>query len=215
MNARIRNLYGLIVVLLLLLVGFTSYWSVFDADSLQANRNNRLPLLEQQQIRRGLIFAGNGSLLARNRTAKVGGTRFYSRVYPQGSVFGHPVGYSFVDVSSAGLERYYNNDLTGQGNEFSNLFDRLRGKQQEGDDLHTALNPDAQRVALDQLAGRPGGVVAIEPQTGRVLVMASVPGYDPNQVGRNFARAQPRPARRRCSTATRRAATRRDRPSRS
>ena len=188
MNARIRNLYGLIVLLLLVLIGFTSYWSVFDADSLQANRNNRLPLLEQQQIRRGLIVAGDGSLLARNRTAKVGGTRFYSRVYPEGSVFGHPVGYSFVDVQSAGLERYYNNDLTGQGNEFTNLFERLRGKQQEGDDLRTSLDPTAQKVALDQLGGRAGGVVAIEPQTGRLLVMASVPGYDPNQVGRNFAK---------------------------
>ena len=57
MNARIRNLFGLVVLLFALLIGFTSYWSVFDADDLAKNSANKRPLLEEQQIRRGLIFA--------------------------------------------------------------------------------------------------------------------------------------------------------------
>ena len=67
MNARIRNLFGLVVLLFAVLIGFTSYWSVFDADELEANRANKRPLLEEQQIRRGLIFARDGTVLARNR----------------------------------------------------------------------------------------------------------------------------------------------------
>jgi len=35
-NTRIRNLFGLVVVLFGVLIGFTSYWSVFDADELEA-----------------------------------------------------------------------------------------------------------------------------------------------------------------------------------
>ena len=67
MNARIRHLFGLVVLLFAVLIGFTSYWSVFDADGLEANPANKRPLLEEQQIRRGLILARDGTVLARNR----------------------------------------------------------------------------------------------------------------------------------------------------
>jgi peptidoglycan glycosyltransferase len=194
-NARIRYLYGTFVVLLLLLIGFTSYWSVFDADSLRANRANKLPLLQQQQVRRGLILAADGTVLARSKA--IGGreqARFYKRIYPDGSLFAHPVGYSFVEQDTAGLERHYNDELTGQGNEFATLLDRLRGKRREGEDLDTALDRAAQRAAFDGLAGRRGGVVAIQPQTGRVRVMASLPSYDPNTVPRRLRQLNRDPA---------------------
>ena len=35
MNVRIRSLFGLVVLLFARAVGFTSYWSVFDADGLR------------------------------------------------------------------------------------------------------------------------------------------------------------------------------------
>jgi peptidoglycan glycosyltransferase len=47
----------------------------------------------------------------------------------------------------------------------------------------TTLDPAAQRVALQGLAGRKGAVVALDPQTGAIKVMASVPGYNPNDIG--------------------------------
>jgi len=63
-NARIRNLFGLVVGLFAVLIAFTTYWSVFEADELEANRANKRPLLEEQQIRRGLILARDGAVLA-------------------------------------------------------------------------------------------------------------------------------------------------------
>jgi len=186
-NARIRNLFGLVVLLFALLIGFTSYWSVFAADDLAKNSANKRPLLEEQQIRRGLIVAPDGTVLARNRA--VGNSpRFYERVYPQGALFGHPVGYSFVERGRVGLERYYNDDLTGKTEEFKTLLDKLRGKEREGHDVFTSLDPQAQRTALAGLAGRAGSVVALDPRSGEVLVMASVPGYDPNSVPSDFQR---------------------------
>ena len=66
-----------------MLIAFTTYWSVFEADELEANRANKRPLLEEQQIRRGLIVARDGTVLARNRA--VGDSpRFYERIYPDG-----------------------------------------------------------------------------------------------------------------------------------
>jgi len=188
MNARITHLFGIAVVLFAALVGFTSYWSVFHAGALEANRANKRPLLEQQRVRRGLILARDGTVLARNKSTGSGANKFYSRTYPDGSLFPHTVGYNYVSRGNSALERKYNDDLTGKANEIQTAFDELRGKKREGNDLTTALDPTAQRVALSGLAGRAGSVVAIEPQTGLVRVMASVPGFDLNAVPDNFAR---------------------------
>jgi peptidoglycan glycosyltransferase len=186
-NLRIRHLFGLVLVLFALLIGFTSYWSVFDADGLEANTANKRGLLEEQRIRRGLIFARDGTVLARNKVVGKGDTRFFRRIYPADGLFAHAVGYNFVERGRAGMERSHNDDLTGETDEFTTIFDELRGREREGDDLVTSLDPQAQRVAINALAGRAGSVVAIEPQTGRINVMASVPGYDPNRVPRDFA----------------------------
>ena len=186
-NLRIRHLFALLLVLFGLLIAFTSYWSVLDAKDLEANTANKRGLLEEQRIRRGLIFARDGTVLARNRVVGRGDSRFYRRTYPVDGLFAHAVGYNFVERGRSGIERSHNDDLTGDTNEFTTLWDELRGHQREGDDVVTSLDPNAQRVAINALAGRAGSVVAIEPQTGRVNVMASVPGFDPNGVPRDFA----------------------------
>jgi penicillin-binding protein A len=186
-NLRIRHLFALLLVLFGLLIAFTSYWSVLDAKDLEANTANKRGLLEEQRLRRGLIFARDGTVLARNRVVGRGDSRFYRRTYPVDGLFAHAVGYNFVERGRSGIERSHNDDLTGDTNEFTTLWDELRGHQREGDDVVTSLDPNAQRVAINALAGRAGSVVAIEPQTGRVNVMASVPGFDPNRVPRDFA----------------------------
>jgi penicillin-binding protein A len=188
MNVRIRYVYGLIVLLFAVLVGFTSYWSVFDAEGLEANTANKRVLLEEQQVRRGLIFADDGTVLARNRVTGRGQTRFFKRLYPTDDLFSHVVGYNFVQRGRAGIERSHNDELSGKVSEFTSFWDELRGKDREGDDLVTTLDPAAQRTALQALGGRAGSVVAIEPQTGWVRVMAAVPGYDPNLVPNDFSK---------------------------
>ena len=64
----------------------------------------------------------------------------------------------------------------------SSIVDDLSGKRTVGDDVVTNLDPGAQRVALQALGGRRGSVVAIEPATGKVRVMASTPGFDPGDL---------------------------------
>jgi penicillin-binding protein A len=179
MNAPIARLFVVVVVLFGVLVGFTSRWTVFEADALRDNPKNRRELLEEQQIRRGLIRAADDAVLARSLKQA---DNSYVRTYPAGRLFSHAVGYSFVRQGRAGLERYYDDDLSGRNSELGSLIDRLSGSEQEGDNLLTSLDPGAQRVALQQLGGRKGAVVALDPKTGAIRVMASVPGYDPNTV---------------------------------
>jgi penicillin-binding protein A len=185
-NARINRLFFLVVILFAVLIGFTSYWSVIDAEGLEDNEANRRPLLEQQRVRRGLIYARDGAVLARNVSRGRGSDRFYRRIYPTAGLFAHPVGYSFVERGRTGLERSYEDDLAGEKGEFGTLLDEIRGADREGDDLITSLDSQTQQVARDGLAGRAGSVVALEPQTGRVLAMVSIPSYDPNDVLNRF-----------------------------
>ena len=96
MNRQIVKLFGFIVVLFAVLFGFTSYWSVFDAQALKEKDANKRPLLEQQQIKRGQILAADGTVIAHSVAKGKGDELRYVRRYPEGALFGHPIGYSFV-----------------------------------------------------------------------------------------------------------------------
>jgi penicillin-binding protein A len=182
-NAQIRQLYGLFALLFAVLVGFTSYWAVVDAEGLEENRFNRRALIEEQTIPRGLIFASDGrTVLARNRARQRGETRIFTREYPTGGTYAHPVGYSFIENGRRGLELSRNDDLAGEEDEFETIFSGLEGRDREGFDVVTNLDVAGTRAAIAGLAGRKGGVVAIEPQTGKVRVMVSIPEYDPNLI---------------------------------
>jgi peptidoglycan glycosyltransferase len=109
----------------------------------------------------------------------------YVREYPDGPLYAHPVGYAFANFGSAGLEQFYNDDLIGQGDDLESIFGNLN-EEDPGDDLKTTIDSEAQRTAVEALGGRPGAIVALEPDTGAVKVMASVPSYDPNQVPDRF-----------------------------
>jgi penicillin-binding protein A len=179
----IMRLFATIVLLFAILVVWTSKWSVLDAKDLRDNALNKRPLLAQLHIKRGAIKAGDGAVLARSVRGP-GGT--FRRTYPTGSLFGHPVGYANLALQQlSGIERYRNDELSGQGDELGSLADQLQGKRQQGDTVITTLDPEAQRIATEQLeaTGAPGSVVVLDPRSGAVKVMASVPAYDPNDLG--------------------------------
>jgi peptidoglycan glycosyltransferase len=171
------------MVLFAVLVGFTAWWSVFNAKELKASKYNHRPLYEQQQIPRGRILADDGTVIAKSIPQGKGTNRTYVRHYPTGKLFGHPIGYSFIEVTQSEFEKFHNEELTGEESEFGTILNELTGQKQEGEQIVTNLDPHAQEVAMNALeAAGFGAVVAIEPSTGAVKVMASTPGYNPNSV---------------------------------
>lgn len=188
MNRQIVKLFAFIVVLFGVLIGFTSYWSVFEAEALKEKNANKRPLFEQQQIPRGRILTADGVLIAKSVPKGRGADKRYVRRYPEGSLFGHPIGYSFMRLGDTEFEQFHNEELIGEEGEFVSIADELLGHNQEGNDIVTNLDADAQRTAMAALEEVGfGAVVAIEPDTGAVKVMASNPSFDPNQVGENFS----------------------------
>jgi peptidoglycan glycosyltransferase len=179
-NRPIVRLYGLVVVLFAVLVGFTSRWTIFQASSLRENSLNRRGLLEQQRIARGPILASDGTVLAHSKRGAEG---VYERSYPTGSLFGNTVGYYFTNRGAAGLERFRSAALNGQTDTgLQAILDQLQGHKPTGEKVLTTLDPKAQRVAVEALGEHKGAVVALEPRSGAVTVMASSPSYNPNSV---------------------------------
>jgi penicillin-binding protein A len=179
-NRPITRLYALVVVLFALLVAFTSRWTIFEASSLRENKLNARALLQQQRIDRGPIVAADGTVLARSHRRAEG---IYERSYPTGSLFANTVGYYFTNLSSTGIERFRSAYLNGQTDTgLQAILDQLQGHKPTGEKIVTTLDPKAQRVAAGALAEHKGAVVALEPRSGAVTVMAYSPSYDPNSL---------------------------------
>ena len=193
MNRPIVHLFALFTLLFTVLVVFTSRWSVLEAQSLTDSAVNRRPLLEQQKIPRGLIYARDGTVLAANRRVGSRQTQRYVRRYPTDSLFSHAVGYSFIERGRSGLEQSENSVLTGTGSEFATLVQELSGEQ-EGDNLRTTLDSRLQEAARSALGSRRGSIVAIEPATGRVRAMVSIPDFDPNSIPDSFEELSSEPS---------------------
>ena len=192
MNRQITKLALLGIGLLTALIVATTYWQTWASAGLADRQDNEIQRVAQFSIRRGLIRAADGTILASNRIKNVGGQKLYLRRYPQGSLFAHLVGYSTQSRSRAGLEASLNDYLTGANANLDTVLkttlDKIRGATIKGNDVWLAVKPGPQRVAMQQLAGKCGSVVALDPRTGKLLVMASRPTYDPNLVESNFDR---------------------------
>ena len=62
-----------------------------------------------------------------------------------------------------------------------------------GENLYTTLDVDLQEYAYELMQNKKGGIVAIEPSTGEILVKMSSPGYDPQLMvgldrGKNYSK---------------------------
>jgi len=203
MNTEIRRVAFVALALIGALVVGTTYWQAWAAGDLAARQDNAIKRVAEFKVKRGLIYAADGSVVAANRVVKRNGQTFYLRRYPQRSLVSNIVGYSTQARFRAGLERSLNDYLTGSNSNLHTLvqttLDGLVGKTVKGNSLVLTIDPEVQRTAQRALGTNCGAAVAIEPTTGRVLAMATSPRYDPNVIDRDFqsivnTRASCRPA---------------------
>jgi len=130
---------------------------------------------------------------------------YLNRRYPYGTEFAHVIGYvgrideadlaKMGDVDSAlthtgkaGLERYYEDALRGKVG-YEKIETNVEGRALRrlgqvpavpGADLKLSVDLDLQRAMVAAFGDMDGSAVAIDPRTGEILAMVSLPSYDPN-----------------------------------
>jgi peptidoglycan glycosyltransferase len=194
MNRQVSHIGVAALVLLAALIVGTTYWQTWANAGLAERQDNDIRLVAQFTIKRGKIYASDGrTLLATNVKKRIGGQTLYFRRYPTGPLFSDVVGYSTRTRNQSGLERSYNDYLTGSNANLDTVFrsaiDKLKGATVTGNDLVLTIKPGLQALSRRLLQGKCGAVVAIEPSTGRVLAMATSPSYNPNLIETRFAQA--------------------------
>jgi len=143
----------------------------------------------QYNPRHTAIAVGRGSILASDGTP-LAITRGRKRAYPQGALVAQAVGYASARYGTAGLEDAYDRVLTAHTDAvdpLSQLAQILAGKRgaPRGADIVTTLDLTVQGALVTGLSrhARAAGIV-LDPRTGAVLALASVPSYDPNALER-------------------------------
>lgn len=95
------------------------------------------------------------------------------------------MGYS--TVGKTGIESLANFELLrSHTNLIEQTADEIMGRKSVGDNVVTTLNVNLQQIASDALGKHRGAVIAIEPDTGKILCMVSKPSFDPNTVAANW-----------------------------
>jgi len=186
-NRQLNRLALVAIALIGALVVATTYWQTWASAGLKDRQDNAIERVVQFTIARGLIEGfGKRTVLATNVKRKQGGQTLYYRRYPQHGLAAQTVGYSTASRSQAGLERSMNDYLTGANtnltNAFKEIIDRLGSATVHGNNLVLTIRPKVQRLAQQLLGNQCGAVVAMNPHTGAVYVMASSPTYDPNLI---------------------------------
>lgn len=177
MNRSLRRLYIATAACFGLLILMLGYWQVVAAGGLDEREGNPYRAQRERLIDRGRIISADGVTLATTRSRRVKGQKVFARVYPQGDLAPHVIGYASPKQGKTGLESTYNRFLSGSyGTE--PLLQRLNLKEKRGANVRITLDTRVQKAAVAGLAGRTGAVVALDPRTGAVLAMASLPGFD-------------------------------------
>lgn len=130
---------------------------------------------------------------------------YLSRVYPHRDLLAHVVGYvgridqrdldqlgeastPFSHTGKTGLERYYEDALRGKVG-FQHIETNVDGRALRtlgtvpatpGSDLRLGIDLDLQRAMVEAFGELEGAAVAMDPRSGEILAMVSLPSFDPN-----------------------------------
>ena len=166
------------VFLFVLMIGYLSYINIFKAKELNSSSYNTKQDANMDKYIRGSILSADGSVLARTDVSETGEE---TRVYPYANVFSHVIGYS--SNGKSGLESSCNKDLlSSHASVLTQIRDEAENEKMRGDTVVVTLNAALQNAAYEALGSYNGAVVALEPDTGKILAMVSKPDFDPNSI---------------------------------
>jgi penicillin-binding protein 2 len=182
-NRGLKFLRLLYVLMAFFVFGFHIYWAKYAEES-----NPKFQQLNYKDLRnrrlteanlRGWILDRSGKLEKALARYKIDSQKNIVREYPLDSATVHLLG---TERGDPGLERSL------FGFELGAIPDSLQIalgqtlKQKASQDVRLTIDRDLQTAIVDQLKGRKGAVVILNPQTGDILGMYSNPSYSVNDV---------------------------------
>jgi penicillin-binding protein A len=185
MNRPIRLLsIGCILLFMALLLNI-NYVQFVNADNL-ANHSGNTRVQEAEFSReRGPILVADDTVAV---SRPVDDRYEFLRRYPQGKMYAPVTGFYSYLFGSSGIELTENSILSGQDPALfvNRVVDLVTSQQPQGGSVLLTLDRNAQQAAYHGLVNLPGdakgAVVAIQPDTGDILAMASLPSYNPNRL---------------------------------
>lgn len=160
------------------------WWSYMRGPDLLTRTDNPRRALNDRFVYRGALLARGDTTLAETNGQSGELSRGYA--YP---ALGPITGYNHPIYGQAGLEASLDPTLRGiEGNDSTTIawHHLLYGQPPPGLDVRLTLDLELQILADDLLNGHTGALILLNAETGEILVMASHPGFDPNQLDNDW-----------------------------
>lgn len=166
----------------LCLIGYFVYFQVVVSSNVITSPYNKRQDTFADRVVRGELLTEDGIVIATTNVSSDGSEK---RMYPQGDLFAHAVGYA--SHGKSGIELLANYQLLTSHAYFLERFvNEVQEEKNIGDNVVTTLNFELQKAAYDALGSYDGAVIAMEASTGKILAMVSKPDYDPNEIATNW-----------------------------
>jgi peptidoglycan glycosyltransferase len=186
-NKPIRTVSIFCLLLFLALALNATYLQYYHANALNDRADNGRVAAATFSRERGAILAGpnGGTVIA--ESVKSDDQYEFQREYRQPFMYAPITGW-YTFGNETGLERSQNSFLSGEDDSLfvNRLVDLVNGNATKGGNVLLTIDPAAQKAAFDGLRALgpdlEGAVVAIEPGSGKILAMVSLPSYDPNRL---------------------------------
>jgi cell division protein FtsI/penicillin-binding protein 2 len=182
-NRGLRALRWLFMLLSIGLLSVHIYWAQYAGD-----RNEKFQELSYKDLRgrrlsestlRGWILDRSGRLDKAIALYHRDGSGEITRDYPMDKAFAHIFG---SDRGDPGLERALFGAQSGALPEAWQVARNQTLETKGSTDVRLTIDRELQQAAVDQLKGKHGAIVVVNPQTGEVLAMYSEPSYSLKEV---------------------------------
>ncbi|MEH1099483.1 peptidoglycan D,D-transpeptidase FtsI family protein [Micromonospora sp. CPCC 205561] len=184
MNAPLRRVGVVVMVLFGLLFANLNWIQAYKADEYRTSDYNGRVQVAEYERRRGNIEAGGTAFALSKETD---GELRFQRSYPGGAKYAHVLGYKPVNLADTGIEEFENDFLAGTSDQLiaNRVKDMFTGDQTGGGNVLLTVSKRAQDVAYEQLRNNrndasKGAAIAVDPRTGAVQALVSIPSFDPN-----------------------------------
>lgn len=172
---NVRRLALYLLLAFAVVSGGLGWWQVVEAQALNTRIENPQVIAARRGALRGTIFDAGGQVLASSQVIDGISRRTYVD-----AAFSHLIGYASLRFGTTGVERAYDDILTGRAdpNPLRDLLNDILARQPEPKDLTLTVDRRLQDFAAAQLGNAAGAIVAIDPRSGAILAMTSTPTFD-------------------------------------